>query len=154
MTFDHILRIEYIHPKTQSLVSRALISSLLIGASDNSNLLPAPQVHTLCEDNPCKNKATCDVTINGDTEVVCSCPLGYQGATCEDRIDVEVGQPEHGTWSRDPGTHSHWSGAALLRVQLAAAAAGGRGQRETRHRARDGGHIYLVIYICIYTLHL
>ena len=110
------------------------------------------QVHTLCEDNPCKNKATCDVTINGDTEVVCSCPLGYQGATCEDRIDVEVGsQPERGTRSRDPATHSHWSGAPLLRVQLAAAAAGGRGQRAPRHRARDGGHNYPVIYIYIYT---
>ena len=108
-------------------------------------------MHTLCEDNPCKNKATCDVTINGDTEVVCSCPLGYQGATCEDRIDVEVGsQPERGTRSRDPATHSHWSGAALLRVQLAAAAAGGRGQRAPRHRARDGGHNYLVIYIYNY----
>ena len=48
------------------------------------------QVHTLCQDNPCKNNAKCKVKINGETEVFCDCPLGFQGQTCEERIDVEV----------------------------------------------------------------
>ena len=48
------------------------------------------QVHSLCQNNPCKNKAKCKVNINGHTDFVCDCPLGYQGRTCEARIDVEV----------------------------------------------------------------
>ena len=47
------------------------------------------QVHSLCQNNPCRNKAECKV-LNGEEEFVCDCPLGYQGATCEDRIDVQV----------------------------------------------------------------
>ena len=48
------------------------------------------QVHTLCQDNPCKNKAKCKVKINGETGFYCDCPLGFQGKTCQERIDVEV----------------------------------------------------------------
>ena len=47
------------------------------------------QVHSLCQSNPCRNKAECKV-LSGEEEFVCDCPLGYQGATCEDRIDVQV----------------------------------------------------------------
>ena len=43
----------------------------------------------MCQNNPCRNKAECKV-LNGEEEFVCDCPLGYQGATCEDRIDVQV----------------------------------------------------------------
>ena len=44
----------------------------------------------MCQENPCKNHAKCKVKINGETEVFCDCPLGFQGKTCEERIDVEV----------------------------------------------------------------
>ena len=47
------------------------------------------QVHSLCQNNPCRNKAECKV-LTGEEEFVCDCPLGYQGVTCEDRIDVQV----------------------------------------------------------------
>ena len=52
------------------------------------------QVHSLCQNNPCRNKAECKV-LNGEEEFVCDCPLGYQGATCEDRIDVQVQKLAH-----------------------------------------------------------
>ena len=48
------------------------------------------QVHTLCQDNLCKNRAKFKVKINGETGFYCDCPLGFQGKTCEERIDVEV----------------------------------------------------------------
>ena len=47
------------------------------------------QLHTLCQNSPCKNKAKCKV-FNGKHDFFCDCPLGYQGKTCDSRIDVEV----------------------------------------------------------------
>ena len=61
------------------------------------------QVHRLCQDNPCKNKAKCKVKINGETGFYCDCPLGFQGKTCEERIDVEV---------------PHFGGASYLQYYL------------------------------------
>lgn len=48
------------------------------------------QVHTLCQENPCQNGAECKVHTNGDENFYCQCPLGFQGTTCDSKIDVET----------------------------------------------------------------
>ena len=70
------------------------------------------KVHTLCQDNPCKNKAKCKVKINGEAGFFCDCPLGFQGKTCEERIDVEV---------------PHFGGSSYLQYSLS-------GEESLRHR--------------------
>ena len=38
-----------------------------------------------CMSMPCKNGATCKS--ESDTEYICRCPIGFQGANCEERLD-------------------------------------------------------------------
>ena len=49
-------------------------------------------MHALCEESPCQNSAECRVHSNGEDDFYCQCPLGFQGKTCDAKIDVETPQ--------------------------------------------------------------
>ncbi|KAJ8736298.1 hypothetical protein PYW08_006954 [Mythimna loreyi] len=40
-----------------------------------------------CMSMPCKNGATCNSVDGSATEYTCSCPIGFQGANCDERLD-------------------------------------------------------------------
>ncbi|XP_049692713.2 agrin isoform X2 [Helicoverpa armigera] len=40
-----------------------------------------------CMSMPCKNGATCKSIEGSATEYTCSCPIGFQGANCDERLD-------------------------------------------------------------------
>ncbi|XP_035453783.2 agrin isoform X2 [Spodoptera frugiperda] len=40
-----------------------------------------------CMSMPCKNGATCKSIDGSATEYTCSCPIGFQGANCDERLD-------------------------------------------------------------------
>lgn len=40
-----------------------------------------------CLSVPCKNGATCKAVDESASEYSCICPIGFQGANCEDRLD-------------------------------------------------------------------
>ncbi|XP_026732130.1 agrin-like [Trichoplusia ni] len=40
-----------------------------------------------CMSMPCKNGATCKSVDGSTTEYTCSCPIGFQGANCDERLD-------------------------------------------------------------------
>jgi hypothetical protein len=61
------------------------------------------QVHALCEGGPCQNGAECRVHSNGEEDFYCQCPLGFQGKTCDTRIDVET---------------PHFQGESFLQLEL------------------------------------
>ena len=58
------------------------------------------QVHSLCEENPCQNSGLCQVL---EDDFYCQCPLGFQGKTCDAKIDVET---------------PHFSGDSFLKLEL------------------------------------
>lgn len=40
-----------------------------------------------CMSMPCKNGATCKAIEGSATEYTCHCPIGFQGANCDERLD-------------------------------------------------------------------
>lgn len=40
-----------------------------------------------CMSMPCKNGATCKAVEGSTIEYTCSCPIGFQGANCAERLD-------------------------------------------------------------------
>ncbi|XP_013176798.1 PREDICTED: agrin-like isoform X2 [Papilio xuthus] len=56
--------------------------SLVVSIENVRECQPNP-----CMSMPCKNEATCKPTAGSATEYTCICPIGFQGANCDERLD-------------------------------------------------------------------